>query len=435
MQVCKKFSDETPAQWLSDLAWVSDDEKVRALLLDIFSRRRRCSNFQARMWGRIVELYWRAGLTTDEIARRFGVGTQNISRVVKSLRREAKEFFDVYGQPILRPRARKPAKPKRLPIIADPTNESPEHWNAVLASHGLYEPDRPTKSGPRQWENPTYVLNWPVMQSSDEKAETAWGFTFSWGEFFESFQASTEDPERSKGFVAHTITHNDVDRAVDGDPDAREYLRQYEQLESQKLKIAPAIPDPCEGRPFIQSFSDPTVMTSSVGVDVRIDADGSVHKVGSGELHGHVEPRNVSVPTIAKLFFGPAGPNGSSDELQTTEGNEMYSELMDYKHAAEIIKEFSIPRSVIARLAELHLPDLSAWLGGKIDISEAKRQRVSVWVADVAKMIRTMATWSIKVDLKDVENVRHLVQRVNDAELQMALPLGNKHEGKTELSR
>ena len=112
----------------------------------------------------------------------------------------------------------------------------------------------------------------------------------------------------------------------------------------------------------------------------------------------------------------------------------MYSELMDYKQAAEIIKEFNIPRGVIARLADLHLPDLSAWLGGKVDISEAKRQRLSVWVADVAKMIRTMATWSIKVDLKDVENVRHLVQRVNDAELQIALPLGNKHNDKTELS-
>ena len=88
----------------------------------------------------------------------------------------------------------------------------------------------------------------------------------------------------------------------------------------------------------------------------------------------------------------------------------------------------------MARLADVHLPDLSAWLGGKVNMSDEKCGRVSVWVADVAKMIRTMATWTIKVDLKDVENVRHLVQRVNDAELQMALPLGNKHDGKTELS-
>jgi len=99
------------------------------------------------------------------------------------------------------------------------------------------------------------------------------------------------------------------------------------------------------------------------------------------------------------------------------------TELMDYKRAAETLKQYEIPRSVIARLAGLHLPDLSAWLGGKIDISEDKRERVSQWVADVAKMIQAMATLSIKVDLGDVENVRQLVRRVNDSEMQLNLAL------------
>jgi plasmid maintenance system antidote protein VapI len=97
----------------------------------------------------------------------------------------------------------------------------------------------------------------------------------------------------------------------------------------------------------------------------------------------------------------------------------MQTDLMDYKQAAEIIKEFNIPRSIVARLAGLHLPDLSAWLNGKQDISDDKRERVSQWVADVAKMVQAMATLSIKVDLNDVENVRHLVQKINDAEMQM----------------
>src|SRR6266436_125060 len=225
--------DEDLSLWASDCIWALDNEKVRALLLDIFSRRSRVSNIQARLWKRVVDLYWREGRTTPEIAEQFGVGKEEIRRIVKNLRREAKTFFDVYGQPILRAKARKPAKPKATPITADPANESPEHWNAVLASHGLYEPDKRVMGW--RWKKPTYTFSWPVMQSADEK-EAAWGFTFSWGEFFESFQSSTEDPERFKGFVAHTITASDIDLAIDGDPEAWEYLRQYGQLEAKKFK-------------------------------------------------------------------------------------------------------------------------------------------------------------------------------------------------------
>jgi hypothetical protein len=406
MEVCKRFSDESPAQWLSDLAWVSDDEKVRALLLDIFSRRKRCSGLQARMWGRIVELYWRVGLTTDEIAHSFGVGTQNISRVIKSVRREAKDFFDVYRQPIVRAKARKPAKPSATPITADPANESPEHWSAVLASHGLYEPDKRVKGW--RWQNPTYNFSWPVMQSSDEK-EAAWGFTFAWAEFFESFQASTEDPERFKGFVAHTITASDVDRAVDRDPEARDYLRQYGQLESKKFTIVPGIDDPCEGRPFMQQLSAPKASN-----DVYIAEDGSVYERGSNKLCGHIErqdrPRNKF---DAQLFF----TTYKLTNISVTR-KESNTDSMDYKSAAEIIKQYDIPRTTVARICRMHLPDLSGYLNGRLDLPQEKVERIAQTVADIVRVIEAIRH---KVDLRDPVNVQKLIVAVNDAGAQRDL--------------
>ncbi len=61
----------------------------------------------------------------------------------------------------------------------------------------------------------------------------------------------------------------------------------------------------------------------------------------------------------ASTFFSPTGLSNSED---ATQGNRM----MDYKEAAETIKHFNIPRNVVARLSGMHLPDISAWLGGKI---------------------------------------------------------------------
>src|SRR5437773_1372993 len=154
---------------------------------------------------------------------------------------------------------------------------------------------------------------------------------------------------------------------------------------------------------------------------------------------GDAEPNVKAIPSTGQsadaqhsdrqeqepYFFDPAALNRTTE----TRGNRMHvTELMDYKRAAETLKQYEIQRSVIARLAGLHLPDLSAWLGGKIDISEDKRERVSQWVADVAKMIQAMATLSIKVDLGDVENVRQLVRRVNDSEMQLNLALEGQPE-------
>ncbi len=66
---------------------------------------------------------------------------------------------------------------------------------------------------------------------------------------------------------------------------------------------------------------------------------------------------------------------------------------------------------------------MSGWLNGRTDLSQDKIERVSTVVADVAKMIQAMGTLSIKVDLSDVENVRLLVRKINDAEMQMDLAL------------
>src|SRR5438309_10460482 len=87
------FCDDGLKQWLTDLTWVSNAAKVRALLLDIFSRRKRFSPVQGRLWCQVISLYWRQGWTLRQIGEHFGVGRENVRRIVKSLRREANRFF------------------------------------------------------------------------------------------------------------------------------------------------------------------------------------------------------------------------------------------------------------------------------------------------------------------------------------------------------
>lgn len=96
---------------------------------------------------------------------------------------------------------------------------------------------------------------------------------------------------------------------------------------------------------------------------------------------------------------------------------------MDNKEAAALIDAFKIPRATIARLADVHSPTLSSYLNGTIDISQDKVERISAWTADVAKTIQAMGMLGIKVDLTDIDNVRQLVQKINDTEKQLMLPL------------
>ena len=125
-----RFSDDDVTQWISDLAWVSDDGKVCGLLVDVFTNRTRVSNVQARLWKRVIDLYWRAGWTKREIAEQFGVSLENVRRIVKSLRREAAIFFGQSVQPVMgqsvqseTPKAEPPRKTvEPVPIVPDPAN-------------------------------------------------------------------------------------------------------------------------------------------------------------------------------------------------------------------------------------------------------------------------------------------------------------------------
>ena len=96
---------------------------------------------------------------------------------------------------------------------------------------------------------------------------------------------------------------------------------------------------------------------------------------------------------------------------------------MDHKQAAATIKEFDIPRTTIARLAKMHLPDLSGWLNGNLDISQDKTERISQTVADVVMVVEQLTAHGIKPDLRDLDNVKHLICVANDREMQLELPI------------
>src|SRR6266851_5107531 len=82
------------------------------------------------------------------------------------------------------------------------------------------------------------------------------------------------------------------------------------------------------------------------------------------------------------------------------------------------IRTLGVPRSTVAKLAGLHLCDVTGYLNGRLDLNEQKRSRVAEVVADIAKVIES---FPMKVDLRDPENVRKMIVMVNDARLQMAL--------------
>jgi hypothetical protein len=488
-----QFRDDSLELCFADLQWARNQDKVRALLLDIFSRRARFSPVQGRLWCRVIHLYWRAGWTARQIGDQFGVSLKNIRRIIQNLRREAATFFGQSAQPaqpgqVVQSKKTKPIV-EAAPIEADPANESQEHWNAVLASHGLPDPDRRARGW--SWKNPEYKFAWPSRTSvhalgwrefyeTQAKPEPTFrtqqktGGTGSWGKanqvgtrtvvvdgkshearVFEAGRACTfgwaADPRRNagspadKGYLAHTVT----DRSLDGDPEAREYLREYDRLEAEKytneklFKIVPAIDDPCEGRPFMQDFA---VAPTGRGIDVWIDTDGTVYKGERGESKqpwGHLDKTMSGETTRAVRQIGRAEPNEQAIPVRDSffadateydsyflgqRHSQQLEELMQHQQAAEIIKQHDIPRSTVARLSGLYLSDLSGWLNGRTDLAQDKIERVSIVVVDISKMIDAMATVDIKVDLSDVDNARRLIQKMNDYEAQMILPLPDAQE-------
>jgi len=96
---------------------------------------------------------------------------------------------------------------------------------------------------------------------------------------------------------------------------------------------------------------------------------------------------------------------------------------MLHEQIAATIQEYGIPRSTVAKLAGLWPTDLSGYLNRGQSLSPEREQRVAQSVSDIAKMVAAMRTLGIKVDLRDPAYVLQLVQKINDAEAQMDLPL------------
>ena len=89
------------------------------------------------------------------------------------------------------------------------------------------------------------------------------------------------------------------------------------------------------------------------------------------------------------------------------------------------LKLLDVPWTTVAKLAGLHLPDLSAWLNGGHTISEAKAWRVAEIVMDLE---RALSLYQIKFNLRDPDNVRKLLDAVRDAEQQIDLEASSLSE-------
>lgn len=262
------------------------DRRLEVVRRDVCSDGSSPGAIQVRFWKRVVELYWRSGWSTPEIANQFGVGKERVRAVVKALRREARRFFGD-GQSLQpsvhKGQAAQSIQPKnekqKPPIAADPGNDSQQHWEDVLDSYGLGDPDVPMPS--LHARGPVYKFAWRSTTSAE-----------SWAEFYEGasqvhkprlarlaksgprkqigvktveidgqtyqvkifepgrpagcfrFWASPRrkqaapdreyDAEETKNILAHLLTAHDVEAAIDGDQEAREFLEQYQQIQDEK---------------------------------------------------------------------------------------------------------------------------------------------------------------------------------------------------------
>lgn len=204
---------------------------------------------------------------------------------------------------------------------------------------------------------------------------------------------------------------------------------------AEKLKPKDVKPDPFLDRPMIAFFADDRTRmkipeTGENGVTkwkARTIGQSEAEPVGRGrprkekpaQVRKRGRPCKQVIPDVSDLRIMPIPPPIFLDKRNP----QHLEERMQYQQAAEIIKQHNIPRSTVARLSGLYLSDLSGWLNGRTDLSQDKIERVSIAVADIARMVEAMKTLSIGVDLTDCENVRLLVQKINDAEMQMDLAL------------
>src|SRR6267154_2099136 len=90
----------------------------------------------------------------------------------------------------------------------------------------------------------------------------------------------------------------------------------------------------------------------------------------------------------------------------------------------DTIAQYSIPRGTIARLAGMHLPDLSCWLNGRTELNPVKIERVRETVASIVEILQATAEPgqpNLKFDLRDPDNVRRLIFEVGKFKMQAAV--------------
>ncbi len=235
----EQFCDESVEQWIQDLKWASDDSKVRSLLQDVFHRRLRLSHLHARLWMRTIVLFWRCDWSLRKIGEQFGVDRQNVWRVVASVRREAKRFFGQDGQS-LKPTGQA-AQPTLQPEEPKPASVHTESWGTFFEGDSLSKKPRfqrltKTSTPRKQVGTKTVTIEgkeYPVRVF--EAGRPAGCFRF-WGNP-RLKQAGLDrqfDADETKGILAHLPTIGDVEQAIDGNAEAREFLEQYNQIRDSK---------------------------------------------------------------------------------------------------------------------------------------------------------------------------------------------------------
>jgi hypothetical protein len=89
----------------------------------------------------------------------------------------------------------------------------------------------------------------------------------------------------------------------------------------------------------------------------------------------------------------------------------------------DALARYSIPRGTVARLAGLHLPDLSGWLNGRTELNPIKIERVREVVSAIVEILQATAEPgqpNLRFDLRDPDNVARLIAEANKFKTQAA---------------
>ena len=277
----ERFSDDSLEQWIEDLQWASDDSKVRSLLQDIFHRRLRFSLLQARLWMRTIALFWRCGWSLREIGDQFGVTRQDVWRVVRSLRREAKRFFG--DSPSTGQSGQQPEEPSSVHA---------ESWGAffegTLSKKPRFQRLTKTTSPRRQIGTKVVEIDGRTYQVRIFEGGRPDGCFRFWANprVKQAGPNREYDAEETKGILAHIPTAKDVEAAMDGDQEAREFLTHYNQIHDSKsnpLRVVEAIPKttwrPTQSSPTrLVGQNEECVRCKRKSMTTLIDEDRAIHQ-------------------------------------------------------------------------------------------------------------------------------------------------------------